>query len=219
MKRPRRLRPSGSMLVALLALVMATTGSAAALSSLITSKQIKDGTIQTKDISKKAQKTLKGKTGAAGPQGALGPKGDAGAAGPQGAKGDTGAKGADFTALTTLQSGQTLTGNYAAWGVGGGYTSDTIQFRIPLAAPIAAANTIFVPNAGVPPAHCTGPGHADPGYLCVYEQSGSAAAEQGIYHSEGSPTYGAGPDGAYIYFSTSGTGGAFSYGEWDVTAP
>jgi hypothetical protein len=218
MKRLRRYRPTPALFVALLALALATTGSAVA-ASLITSKQIKDGTIQTKDISKKAVKSLSGK---AGPAGATGATGAAGAAGPQGAKGDkgdTGAKGADFTALTTLQSGQSLTGNYAAWGVGGGYTSDTIQFRIPLAAPIPAANTIFVPNAGVPPAHCTGPGHADPGYLCVYEQSAAAAAEQGIYHSEGSPTYGAGPDGAYIYFSTSGTSGAFSYGEWDVTAP
>jgi hypothetical protein len=42
---PRHFRPSGSMLVALLALVLAMTGSAVA-ASLITSKQIKDGTIR-----------------------------------------------------------------------------------------------------------------------------------------------------------------------------
>jgi hypothetical protein len=83
------------MVVALLALVMATTGSAVA-ASLITSKQIKDGTIQTKDISKKARKALKGNRGAQGPAGAAGPqgpKGDAGAAGAAGAKGDKGDKG------------------------------------------------------------------------------------------------------------------------------
>jgi hypothetical protein len=95
MSRFRRYRPSGSMLVALLALVMATTGSAVA-ASLITSKQIKNGTIQTADISKKAQKSLKGKTGARGPigltgaAGAPGAKGDKGDAGAAGAKGDTG---------------------------------------------------------------------------------------------------------------------------------
>jgi hypothetical protein len=95
MSRLRRFKPSGSMLVALLALVMATTGSAVA-ASLITSKQIKDGTIQTKDISKKAQKSLKGKAGATGPQGpagSAGPAGPAGAAGAAGAKGDKGDKG------------------------------------------------------------------------------------------------------------------------------
>src|SRR3977135_3251425 len=85
----RRYRPSGSMLVALLALVMATTGSAVA-ASLITSAQIKDGTIQTKDISKKAQTALKGKPGAAGAQGLPGSKGDTGPKGDQGLKGDKG---------------------------------------------------------------------------------------------------------------------------------
>src|SRR3954469_5338453 len=95
MSRLRHLKPSGSMLVALVALVMATTGSAVA-ASLITTKQIKDGTITTKDINKKAIKSLKGKTGPTGPQGATGPqgpKGDAGAAGGKGDKGDKGATG------------------------------------------------------------------------------------------------------------------------------
>jgi collagen triple helix repeat protein len=99
MSRLRRLRPSGPMVVALLALVMATTGSAVA-ASLITSKQIKDGSIQTKDISKKALKALKGKTGppgAVGAPGAQGPQGAQGAAGAPGAKGDTGPRGPSDT--------------------------------------------------------------------------------------------------------------------------
>src|SRR3954451_18323466 len=87
-----RYRPSGSMLVALLALVMATTGSAVA-ASIITSKQIKDGTISTKDLSKKTVSALKGKIGPQGAQGAQGPKGDAGAAGTNGTNGTNGAKG------------------------------------------------------------------------------------------------------------------------------
>jgi hypothetical protein len=73
----KRFRPSGSMVVALAALVLAMTGSAVA-GSLITSKQIKDGTIQVKDISKSARKSLKGSRGATGPQGPQGPKGDPG---------------------------------------------------------------------------------------------------------------------------------------------
>jgi hypothetical protein len=95
-----RFRPSGSMVVALLALVFAMSGSAIA-ASLITSKQIKDGTIQTKDISNQARKALKGN---AGPRGLQGPKGDQGDKGDKGDKGDVGP--------ATGPAGGDLTGNY-----------------------------------------------------------------------------------------------------------
>jgi hypothetical protein len=95
MERFRNRTPSPAIVVALLALVMASTGSAVA-ASLITSKQIKDGTIQTRDISRKALASLRttaavapapAPTGPAGPQGATGAKGD------KGDKGDTGDQG------------------------------------------------------------------------------------------------------------------------------
>jgi hypothetical protein len=72
------------------ALAVGTTTATAA--SLITSKDIKDGTIKPRDLSDSVRDELKenGKRGPAGPQGAVGPKGDTGA---PGAKGDTGAKG------------------------------------------------------------------------------------------------------------------------------
>src|SRR5947208_1588884 len=111
MKRPRRLRPSGSMLVALLALVLAMGGSAVA-ATVITRKQIKDGTIQTKDLAKKTVKSLKGKAGPTGPIGPIGPagaKGDTGATGPKGDKGDQGDPG---PVPATLPSGKTLKGSY-----------------------------------------------------------------------------------------------------------
>lgn len=107
--RLERFKPTGSMLVALLALVMASTGSAVA-ASLITSKQIKDGTIQTKDISKKAQAALKGNSGAPGAQGATGPqgpkgdKGDPGTPGTNGINGTDGTNGADGTARAYAQT-------------------------------------------------------------------------------------------------------------------
>jgi hypothetical protein len=87
----RKITPSGSLAVAILALVVAMSGSAVA-ASLITGKQIKDGTIQVKDISKTARSELAAKpaAGAPGPQGPAGPAGQAGAQGP---KGDTGAQG------------------------------------------------------------------------------------------------------------------------------
>lgn len=64
-------RPSGSLVVASLALVVAAGGSATA-AAMITSAQIKDGTIQAKDISAPAKKSLKGQKG---PKGARGPAG------------------------------------------------------------------------------------------------------------------------------------------------
>jgi hypothetical protein len=82
----RRLTPSGSMIVAVIALVVAMSGSAVA-ASLITTTQIKNGTIQTKDISKKARSALTGKPG---PAGHAGPKGDAGAPGLPGKDGTNG---------------------------------------------------------------------------------------------------------------------------------
>jgi hypothetical protein len=88
------LTSSGAMAVALLALLMALSGSAVAASP-ITSKQIKDGTIQTKDVSKKARKALaaKASTGLPGPQGPKGDKGDKGDTGETGAAGASGANG------------------------------------------------------------------------------------------------------------------------------
>jgi hypothetical protein len=85
------------MLIAIAALVFASTSSAVA-ASLITSTQIKDGSIQVKDLSKKAQKALKGKAtagqrGANGAQGAQGPQGAPGQHGPQGIQGPQGDKG------------------------------------------------------------------------------------------------------------------------------
>jgi hypothetical protein len=70
--------------------IVAGTASAG-VTTLITSKQIKDGTIQLRDLSPSATQQLHGR---AGQEGAAGPKGDTGATGPQGPKGDTGATGA-----------------------------------------------------------------------------------------------------------------------------
>src|SRR3954452_18917016 len=87
----RTITPSGSMAVALVALLVAMSGSAVE-ESLITGKQVKDGTIQKKDLSKSARAGLHGASvpvGAAGPQG---PKGDTG---PGGATGKDGTPGKD----------------------------------------------------------------------------------------------------------------------------
>ena len=81
------------MVVAVAALVAALSGSAVA-ASLITSKQIKDGTIQPRDLSKNARAAFKGTSGPAGPQGPKGDTGDKGEPGAQGQRGDKGDPGA-----------------------------------------------------------------------------------------------------------------------------
>jgi hypothetical protein len=70
------------------AVVAAASGTAATL--VVTSKNIKDGTIQTVDLSAKAKKALKGKRGARGARGAAGPQGAQGPQGPQGIQGPAG---------------------------------------------------------------------------------------------------------------------------------
>ena len=68
------------------ALVIGLAGSATA-ASLITSADIKNGTIKTADLSSAAKRALKGKRGARGPQGAAGAPGSAGMPGPAGPTG------------------------------------------------------------------------------------------------------------------------------------
>ena len=81
-----------------IALIVALTGTAVA-ASLITSKQIKDGTIRLADLSPATRKALKnahgpaGKKGVAGVAGPAGPQGEAGPEGPRGAQGPTGPAG------------------------------------------------------------------------------------------------------------------------------
>jgi hypothetical protein len=112
-------RPSAALVISIVALVLATTGTGLAASKyLITSSsQVRAGSLAASDLSAKARKQLRGATGAkgatgtrgatgptgpagatgaTGPTGAAGPQGptgDAGPAGPQGPKGDTGAAG------------------------------------------------------------------------------------------------------------------------------
>jgi len=72
-----------------LALVIGLAGSATA-ASLITSADIKNGTIKTADLSASAKRALKGKKGARGPAGAQGAAGTPGSPGAPGPAGPTG---------------------------------------------------------------------------------------------------------------------------------
>ncbi len=102
----RSRRPSPAIIVAIVALVFAATGSATAaglisgsqlVGNSVTSAKIKNRTLQVKDLSPAARQALRGKQGPAGPAGPAGgepgpqgPAGPAGPAGPQGAPGISG---------------------------------------------------------------------------------------------------------------------------------
>jgi hypothetical protein len=101
-------RPSASLVVAVLAIVIATAGTASATTALITSHQIKNGTIKLVDISKQARKALHGTTGKTGKAGAAGPQGPRG---PQGAPGPPGAQGVPGAMGTPGVSGYTVVRN------------------------------------------------------------------------------------------------------------
>lgn len=81
-----------ALIAAIVAAVVAAA-SATAATIIVTSKNIKDGTIQTVDISAKAKRTLKGNRGPRGVSGAVGPAGAQGAPGQAGPQGLAGAQG------------------------------------------------------------------------------------------------------------------------------
>jgi hypothetical protein len=98
----RRVPQSPAMVVALLALFVALGGTAVAAGTLITGKQIKNGSITGADVKNKSLtprdfrgsiRGPQGLTGPAGPQGPQGPQGAQGMAGPKGDKGDQGLQG------------------------------------------------------------------------------------------------------------------------------
>jgi len=108
MRRLLRRRPSPGLIVGIIAVVIAGTGSAIAASQ-ITSKQIKNGTIQLVDISKSARLALQG---GRGPQGAPGTPGAPGATKVvvrQGAVVNAAAN-ADATATVSCSPGERATG-------------------------------------------------------------------------------------------------------------
>src|SRR3954452_22194707 len=96
-----------------LVIASATTAGAA---SLITGKQIKNGTIAKQDLSKAVRKQLAktgagGAAGAQGARGAQGPAGDNGAPGARGTNGTDGTDGTDAT-INGVAAGGDLTGTF-----------------------------------------------------------------------------------------------------------
>ena len=106
-------KPSPAMVVALIALFVALSGTATAGGLLITSRQIKNGTIQAVDLNARTLRQLAGRPGptgpqgpegAPGPQGPLGPSGDRGPQGVQGPPGPAGSSSASGVYVRTFDS-------------------------------------------------------------------------------------------------------------------
>jgi hypothetical protein len=109
--RQIRGRFSPGLVLASIALIVALGGTATAAGvPKVTSKQIKNGTIQLVDLSKRAKKQMRGRRGPAGPPGPVGPAGSAsgqGLPGPEGPVGPAGAGGPAGPAGATGPTGPT----------------------------------------------------------------------------------------------------------------
>jgi hypothetical protein len=168
MKKLRR-HLSYANVAATLALLFAMTGSAIAAKHYLINS--------TKQINPKVLKKLKGNRGPRGLTGIhgltiQGPTGATGVKGTSGLKGNDGTKGADgFSALSTLPSGATESGIYS-FSPGHATVSDEVRqavtFPIKLAAPIPVDKVIYTKTGSA--LHCSGLGHADAGYLCIYSE-------------------------------------------------
>jgi hypothetical protein len=132
-----------ALIAAIVAAIVSAAAATATTSIVITGAQIKDGSIQAKDLSAKARRTLKGNRGPRGFEGARGAPGANGVNGLQGPPGPTGAPGPVGPGLTglhyvnTTEVGETFAECNRGESViaGGAFTPG----RVPLASSIATA--------------------------------------------------------------------------------
>ena len=146
----------------------------------------------------------------------------------KGEKGDKGDRGDAGPYISTLPSGQTLSGVYAFGGPADAPSQmffGGIAFVIPLEAPPA----VEVFEAGeAATEHCSGSATAPtaaPGYLCVYEYNASTVRQAGslqAYDFQFPLVVGrnaATASGATLWIRSNGAGSTYSEGAWAVTAP
>jgi hypothetical protein len=173
----------------------------------------------TNQIKPSVLKKLKGNAGQRGPAGPQGATGSQGAAGTQGAKGLEGPAGQ--SALSTLPSGTSESGAYGIYPANTGSSSilvTTVTFPIRLETTIPASQVIYTP-AGLPVTHCTGPGHADRGYLCIYPtEHGGVKTPPAVFEPEESANTGTSRIGFGMQWSVTGPN-AGDVGSYTVTAP
>lgn len=206
-------RLSYANVTATLALVFAMSGGALAANHYLINS--------TKQINPKVLKKLRGKTGASGRAGEKGGMGATGATGEKGGTGATGATGprgeTGVSALSTLPAGESESGQVAAVGsvAAGREIEDTVTFPVPLPETLAESHVIFTTAAGT--THCSGEGHADNGYLCIY-LTNQGNVEEPLSRNFEDFAGGAGFHGLGVFWKASATSEAWAEGTWTVTA-
>jgi len=126
--------------------------------------------------------------------------------------------------LTPLPSGQSESGAFSAAGANssgaGGWVGAGITYARPLATPIKDANIVDdKEEGGKPVPHCPGPGHAEQGYLCLYDEVQSGVGTgYGYSENESSVTFSSPSVGVVLYWPVTGSH-PYSGGEYTVTAP
>ncbi|HEY1451131.1 MAG TPA: hypothetical protein VGF47_09265 [Solirubrobacteraceae bacterium] len=226
MHRIRR-RLSYANVVATLALLFAMSGGALAANHYLVNS--------TKQINPKVLKKLRGvrgargSTGQAGPTGAQGAKGVAGPKGSDGAKGDHGDRGEQgkpgdpgLSALSDLPSGDSESGTWGLSTVGGkaGETMETsASFPIPLEEG-APSGQVITTEVKAPVTHCSGPGHADKGFLCIYinKEFFLDPSTKKVFNPEIFPAPGGSGRFGFMMAWTTTSGNPGAFGTYTVTA-
>ncbi len=188
---------------ATLALLFAMSGGALAASHYLINS--------TRQINPKVLRRLKGNRGSRGPAGIPGIsiQGPSGVS-IKGQRGEPGREGPEgLSALSKLPSGRSESGVYGIATPNPkpattGTLKQSITFGLVLAAAIPPANIEYTPSA-TPTKNCTGPGHAERGFLCLYSGGATGVGAPVVFEPE---------DG----LSTPGTGLMGFTLEWLVTA-
>jgi hypothetical protein len=194
--------------VATLALVFAMSGGALAAKHYLVNS--------TAQINPKVLKKLKGNSGKTGPVGPQGATGSQGGTGPQGTRGPEGPAGQ--SALSPLPSATSESGAYGIYQPNTGSSGilvTTVTFPIRLQTPIPASQIIYTTTLP----HCSGPGHADPGYLCIYPtEHGGVKTPPAVFEPEQSANVGTSRIGFGMQWTVTGAN-AGDVGSYTVTAP
>jgi hypothetical protein len=149
-------------------------------------------------------------------QGAAGKNGTNGTNGTSGTNGTNGTNG--VSALSTLPSGQSESGDYGASSINAAFFTEGVTFPIPLAADIPQSNISWTFTGKGP--NCSGPGHASPGYLCIYSGEHTEIEPPLVYNFEGSGRQESGRFGFTLEWESPGPSfRSYDAGTWTVTAP
>jgi hypothetical protein len=225
-----RLRlPSPALVVAMLALIVASAGMATAATQIrhfpswngvdiidnsLTGRDIKNSSLTGKDVKNKSltPKDFRGSVrGPRGPQGSPGANGTNGAQGPKGDKGDQGIQGPPGPFPSgDMPAGKTVRGYWAIAGVSGSFPMDNISYIYRMSA-VLTPHVIAV--GAPPPAGCSGTAdlpNANPGHLCIFEKEKSSAMNHPIVFFNTRTGVG--------LYATTGTSG-FVDGTWAATSP